>query len=103
MPSATSRPSEPVDTTSMSDDEIQKIALGPAGLPSAILYSFDSHYIALTRTTIAANATKSMTPAKLYSCETILKRLAQDLKDMAAELGQFIQEEHAIVGQRHFA
>jgi hypothetical protein len=27
--------------------------------------------------------------------------LAQDLKDMATELGQFIQEEHAIVGQRH--
>src|SRR4029453_7886157 len=29
--------------------------------------------------------------------------LAQDLQDMAPELGQFIQEEHAIVGQRHFA
>jgi hypothetical protein len=29
--------------------------------------------------------------------------LAQDLEDMAAALGRFIQEEHAIVGQRHFA
>jgi hypothetical protein len=43
------------------------------------------------------------TPAKLYVYETLLERLAQDLQDMAAELGQFIQEEHAIVGQRHFA
>jgi hypothetical protein len=29
--------------------------------------------------------------------------LAQDLEDMAAELGPFIQEEHALVGQRHLA
>jgi hypothetical protein len=43
------------------------------------------------------------TSAKLYVYETILERLAQDLQDMAAELGQFIQEEHAMVGQRHFA
>jgi hypothetical protein len=43
-----------------------------------------------------------MTPAKLYSCETLLQRLAQDLKDMAAELWQFVQEEDAVVGQRHF-
>jgi hypothetical protein len=27
----------------------------------------------------------------------------QDLQDMAAELGQFIQEEHAIVAQRYVA
>jgi hypothetical protein len=40
------------------------------------------------------------TPATLYICETILKRLAQDLKDMAA-LGPSIQEEHAMVGPRH--
>jgi hypothetical protein len=38
------------------------------------------------------------TPAKLYIYDTLLERLAQDLEDMAAELGQFIQEEHAIVG-----
>jgi hypothetical protein len=38
-----------------------------------------------------------------YVCETLLKGLAQDLEDMAAELGPFIQEEHAIVGQRHVA
>jgi hypothetical protein len=44
-----------------------------------------------------------MTPAKLYSCETLLERLAQDLQHMAAELGQFIQEAHAVVGQRHLA
>jgi hypothetical protein len=44
-----------------------------------------------------------MTPAKLYVYETIIERLAQDLEDMAAALGEFIQEAHAVVGQRHFA
>jgi hypothetical protein len=34
----------------------------------------------------------------LYSCDTIRERLAQDLEDMAAELGEFIQKEHAVVG-----
>jgi hypothetical protein len=29
--------------------------------------------------------------------------LAQDLEDMAAELRQFIQKEHAVVRQRHIA
>jgi hypothetical protein len=52
---------------------------------------------------MAAKAWKFMTPAKLYSCETILEGLAQDFKDMAAALGQFIQEAHAIVGQRRVA
>jgi hypothetical protein len=41
--------------------------------------------------------------ARLYSYETLLERLAQDLEDMAAELGPCIQEEHAVVGQRHLA
>ncbi len=44
-----------------------------------------------------------ITPARLYLYDTLLQRLAQDLQDMAAELGELIQEEHAIVGQRHFA
>ena len=34
--------------------------------------------------------------------EILLQRLAQDLQNMAA-LGQFIQEERAVVGQRHLA
>jgi hypothetical protein len=36
---------------------------------------------------------------KLYIADTLLERSAQDLKDIAAELGPFIQEEHAVVGQ----
>jgi hypothetical protein len=40
-------------------------------------------------------------PARLYLYDTLIERLAQDLEDMAAALGQLIQEEHAIVGQRH--
>jgi hypothetical protein len=39
----------------------------------------------------------------LYSGEAVLDRLAQDLEDMAAELGQFFQEAHAMVRQRHLA
>jgi hypothetical protein len=34
----------------------------------------------------------------LYACDTLLERLAQDLEDMTAKLGPFIQEEHAMVG-----
>jgi hypothetical protein len=56
-----------------------------------------------SRAAQVARRLRSSTPAKLYVYETILERLAQDLQDMAAELGQFIQEEHTIVGQRHFA
>jgi hypothetical protein len=43
----------------------------------------------------------SRTYGKLYVENTLLKRLPQDLKDMAAELGPCIHEEHAMVGPRH--
>jgi hypothetical protein len=56
----------------------------------------------VSRAAKIAKTLKSRTPAKLYVYETLLERLTQDLQDMATELGQFIQEEHAIVGQRHF-
>jgi hypothetical protein len=39
------------------------------------------------------------TRGRWYWCEAINKRLAQDLEDMAAELRQFIQKEHAVVRQ----
>jgi hypothetical protein len=57
----------------------------------------------MSRADKVTKASRFMTPTRLYLYDTLLKRLAQDLKDMAAELGQFIQEEHAIVGQRHFS
>jgi hypothetical protein len=57
----------------------------------------------LSRAAKAAKALRSITPARLYLYDTILERLAQDLEPMAAKLGQFIQEEHAIVRQRHLA
>jgi hypothetical protein len=57
----------------------------------------------MTFTANAARALRSSTPAKLYVYETVLERLPQDLQDMAAELRQFIQEEHTVVGQRHVA
>jgi hypothetical protein len=47
----------------------------------------------------AASVARSRTRGRLYSCEARFERLTQDLEDMAAELGPFIQEEHAVVGQ----
>ena len=44
---------------------------------------------------------RSRTPARLSVYDTLLQRLPQDLQDMAAELGEFIEKEHAMVGQRH--
>ena len=35
--------------------------------------------------------------------EALLEQLAQDLEHMAARLGPFVQEEGAVVGQRHVA
>src|SRR5262249_14484488 len=40
-------------------------------------------------------------PAKLYVYETLLEQLAQDLEHMPTKLGPFIQEEDAVVSQRH--
>jgi hypothetical protein len=56
-----------------------------------------------SRTAKVARRLRFTTPEKLYVYETLLERLAQDLQDMATKLGPFIQEEHAIVGQRHVA
>jgi hypothetical protein len=49
----------------------------------------------------AARTWRSKTPATMYLQDIILEQPAQDLKDMAAALGPFIQEEHAMVHQRH--
>jgi hypothetical protein len=50
-----------------------------------------------------AIAVRFGTYARGYVCEVVLERLAQNLEDMAAELGEFIQEEHVVMGQRDFA
>jgi hypothetical protein len=51
----------------------------------------------------SANVWRLRKCGRLSVENTLLERLAQDLENMAAELGQFIQEEHAVVGQRHLA
>jgi hypothetical protein len=51
----------------------------------------------------ATSAVRSRTCGRLYSYETLLKRLAQGLEDVAPKLGPFIQEEDAVVGPRHLA
>ena len=50
-----------------------------------------------------ASARRSMTCGRLSVYDSPLERWPPALQDVAAELGQFIQEEHAIVGQRHLA
>lgn len=45
------------------------------------------------RTAIAARVARSRMHGRLYLCNTIIERLAQDLQDMAPELGPFIQAE----------
>ena len=47
-------------------------------------------FTAMTRSANFAKVLGFRKPAKLYIYETLLERLAQDLQDMAAELGQFI-------------
>jgi hypothetical protein len=54
-----------------------------------------------SRTAIVARRLRFRTPAKLYVYDTILKRLGQDVKDLVAARGRFLQEEYAMVGQRH--
>src|SRR5262247_3763924 len=58
---------------------------------------------AITRRAYAAKALRSRTRGRLYSCDALLERLPQDLEHMTAKLGQFIQEEDAVVSQRHVA
>jgi hypothetical protein len=57
----------------------------------------------MNRAAKAAKELRSRTSAKLYSCKTLLERLPQDLQDLAAALGPFIQNEHAMMGQRPLA
>jgi hypothetical protein len=54
-----------------------------------------------TCATSVANATRSATCGRLYSEDSLLQRLAQDFQNAAPELGQLIQEAHAMVRQRH--
>jgi hypothetical protein len=49
----------------------------------------------------ASTAARSRTCGRFYSCDTLLEGLAQDLQDVASELRQFIQKEHAMVRQGH--
>ena len=51
----------------------------------------------------SAKSLKSRTCGRLYSCDTLIEGLAQDLQDVAAELRQLIQEEYPVVRQRHLA
>jgi hypothetical protein len=59
-----------------------------------------------TRAMPSDRTTSAATPmmcGRLSRYDALLERLGQDIEDMAAELGQFIQEAHAMMGQRHVA
>ena len=46
---------------------------------------------------------KSGRYARFYVYDTLLERLPQDLEDMAAARGPYVQAAHPVVGQRHLA
>jgi hypothetical protein len=48
-----------------------------------------------------ASATRSRTLGRLYPCDSLLDQLAHDLDDVPPELRQLIEQEHAMVGERH--
>jgi hypothetical protein len=50
-----------------------------------------------SRTAKAIKVLLFRTPARLYLYDPLLERLSQDLQDVAAVLGELIQEEHAVV------
>jgi len=58
---------------------------------------------AFTRRANSAKLLSSTTPARLYAYDTLLEGLAQHLEDVAAELRPFIEQEHAMMCQRHVA
>jgi hypothetical protein len=58
---------------------------------------------AITRIAKSAKLLRFRTPAGLYLYDTLLEGLPQDLQDVAAELRQFIQEEHPVVRERDLA
>ena len=53
-------------------------------------------FMATTRMANSAKMLRFRIPAKLYSSETLLERLAQDLEDLVGARGPFLQEEHAV-------
>jgi hypothetical protein len=60
----------------------------------------------LTRSTRRAKSVKLLRLRTLWRLNVegrLLKRLPQDLQDVEVALGEFIQKEHAIVGQGHVA
>src|ERR671923_1790588 len=66
-------------------------------------YPLPRSLTAINRPANSARVLRSRTCGRLYVYDAVLQRLAQDLEHLTAELGQFIQEEDAVMGQRHFA
>jgi hypothetical protein len=83
--------------------ETHKMALCAATAVVSRYWALPDSLELMHRAAKAAKTLRSRRPVKLYVYETLLQRLASHLQDMTAELGQFIEEEHAVVGQRHLA
>jgi hypothetical protein len=79
---------------------------GRAWSPQWYWWSLRALLASLAFITLPAKIIKPLrfrTAVRSYVCDTILEGMAQDLQDMAAELGELIQKQHAMVGQRHLA
>jgi hypothetical protein len=74
----------------------------PRGTAQPVTFDPPSAVAILTRSATVARDARLNRYRRLFFCEALLQRLAQDLQTMAAALWQFIQQEHTVVGQRHF-
>jgi hypothetical protein len=77
--------------------------VGTAAIVIGGYYPLPDPLAVSSRLAKSAKSLRLRTLWRLYSCDTLLEWLSQDLQDVAAELRQFIQKEHAVVRQRHFA
>ena len=77
-------------------------ALAESGF-AGVLSCFGHPVGVATRAAIATSVARSRTRRRLYAYNTRLERPAQRLQAVVLELWAFIQKEHPIVRQRHFA
>ncbi len=58
---------------------------------------------AQTRAASTVSAARSRTCGRLYCCDTLLERLSEPFEDVTLGLGPRVEEQDAMVGQRHLA
>jgi hypothetical protein len=65
--------------------------------------TLDRRLEVVSHTANLAKILRSKTPARLSAYDALFERLASDLDPMAAKLGEFVEEQDAVVGPRPLA